>query len=142
MSSDSAVPQKRLIDELFSSVIYKRNQGRLVRQLTCIALWVAVGISAYRFHETYMEGQGLVGNILSASIAAAGAWVSYRLVNWPKFAEFLISVEAELNKVSWPSWTELVRASLVVIFSIFFLTGVLFAFDALWQALFSWLGIT
>ena len=33
----------------------------------------------------------------------------------PAFADFLIAVEAEMNKVSWPTRTELFRGSMVVI---------------------------
>ena len=44
-----------------------------------------------------------------------GWWVCYRVVNVPSFADFLIAVEAEMNKVSWPSRAELFRASLVVL---------------------------
>jgi preprotein translocase subunit SecE len=47
----------------------------------------------------------------------------------PTFADFLISVEGEMNKVSWPSRSELFRASLVVILVIFFLAALLFAYD-------------
>jgi preprotein translocase subunit SecE len=36
-----------------------------------------------------------------------------------------------MNKVSWPSRTELFRASLVVILVIFFLAGLLFGYDLL-----------
>ena len=42
----------------------------------------------------------------------------FRLVNLPKFADFLIAVEAEMNKVSWPTRTELFRSSVVVIVTI------------------------
>src|SRR5687767_13392569 len=42
-------------------------------------------------------------------IIGIGLWVSYRIVNIPKFADFLIAVEAEMNKVSWPSKDELIR---------------------------------
>ena len=58
-------------------------------------------------------------------------WIGYRLVNDPTFADFLIAVEAEMNKVSWPSQTELIRASLVVIILIFGLTMVLFSYDVI-----------
>jgi preprotein translocase subunit SecE len=53
------------------------------------------------------------------------------VVNIPSFADFLISVEGEMNKVSWPSRGELFRASVVVILVIFFLAFLLFAYDAL-----------
>jgi preprotein translocase subunit SecE len=51
----------------------------------------------------------------------------------PSFADFLIAVEAEMNKVSWPTRTELFRSSMVVIFCILFLTVVLFGYDMFWS---------
>jgi preprotein translocase subunit SecE len=78
---------------------------------------------------------------LAVAVGTLGCWIGYRLVNWPKFADFLISVEAELNKVSWPTQKELVRASIVVIFTILFLSAILFGYDALWKFLFGLLGI-
>ena len=78
---------------------------------------------------------------LPIAILALGSWFSYRLVNYPRFADFLISVEAELNKVSWPSRGELVRSSMVVIFVIFALAFLLAAFDAIWMWSFTKIGI-
>ncbi len=43
------------------------------------------------------------------------------------------SVEAAMNKVSWPSRGELLRAVLVVIFTILFLATALFGFDLVWH---------
>jgi preprotein translocase subunit SecE len=63
------------------------------------------------------------------TLLAIGLWASFRLVQMPAFADFLISVEGEMNKVSWPSRGELFRASLVVILVIFFLAGLLFLYD-------------
>ena len=62
-----------------------------------------------------------------------GWWLTFRLVNWPRFADFLIAVEAEMNKVSWPTRIELIRSSAVVLITIFLLAAVLFGFDAFWS---------
>jgi preprotein translocase subunit SecE len=70
-----------------------------------------------------------------AVVLALGLWIGYRLVNLPTFADFLIAVEAEMNKVSWPSKAELVRASIVVIVLIFGLTMILTAYDQAWAFL-------
>ena len=45
-----------------------------------------------------------LGWVLVAFVAvlAFGLWLGYRIVNVPQFADFLIAVEAEMNKVSWP----------------------------------------
>lgn len=68
-------------------------------------------------------------------------WAAYRLVNMPKFADFLIAVEAEMNKVSWPTRTELIRSSVVVLVTIFTLAAVLYVFDFFWGAVFTYLRI-
>jgi preprotein translocase subunit SecE len=70
-----------------------------------------------------------------------GLWAAYRLVNLPSFADFLIAVEAEMNKVSWPTRAELYRSSVVVLVTIFALAAVLFVFDFFWQTIFTWLKI-
>ena len=67
--------------------------------------------------------------VVPSLLAVLGAWAAFRIVNIPRFADFLISVEAEMNKVSWPSRAELFRASMVVIVVIFMLTAILFTYD-------------
>jgi preprotein translocase subunit SecE len=57
------------------------------------------------------------------------------MVNVPRFAEFLIAVEGEMAKVSWPSTGEVVRSSVVIIFMIFALTAILFLYDLFWRVL-------
>jgi preprotein translocase SecE subunit len=74
-------------------------------------------------------------------LAVAGGWVLFRLVNYPRFADFLISVEAEMDKVSWPRKAELKRATAVVLSTMLFLGFVLFAYDWIWVKIFSMLGI-
>jgi preprotein translocase SecE subunit len=78
---------------------------------------------------------------LPSVLLGAGLWIAYRVVNFPAFADFLIAVEAEMNKVSWPSRAELFRASMVVLFTIFFLAAVLFGFDSFWRWFFDFLNI-
>jgi len=78
---------------------------------------------------------------VSAALLMIGLWLSYRAVNIPRFADFLIAVEAEVNKVSWPARPELIRASIVVIVVVIILATVLFGFDLLWGWLFEAIGI-
>jgi preprotein translocase subunit SecE len=66
-----------------------------------------------------------------------GLWACYRLVNVPVFADFLIAVEAEMNKVSWPTRSELYRASMVVLIVILVLAVTMSLFDVLWKLLLS-----
>jgi preprotein translocase SecE subunit len=73
--------------------------------------------------------------LIPGVLLALGVWVSYRVVNVPAFADFLIAVEAEMNKVSWPTRGELFRASMVVLIEIFALAIVLTAYDLFWNGL-------
>jgi preprotein translocase subunit SecE len=145
-SKDSVMTTRPLMQELFASGLYKRNQGKMVRQLTCLSIWLVAIVSAWRCHALFIspmmgENNRALSYVLAVAVGTLGCWIGYRLVNWPKFADFLISVEAELNKVSWPTQKELVRASIVVIFTILFLSAILFGYDALWKFLFGLLGI-
>ena len=79
--------------------------------------------------------------LIPGLLLALGAWASYRVVNVPIFADFLIAVEAEMNKVSWPTRTELFRASMVVLILIFVLAFVLTAYDVFWKGLLTLLHI-
>jgi preprotein translocase subunit SecE len=145
MSRDVAGTSPPLTAELFHVGVYKPNQGRLVRQLTCLAIWVTVALGCWRLN-VWLDGafgaRTWAEVAVPGALLLAGGWFGFRIVNWPRFADFLIAVEAEMAKVSWPGKTELVRASIVVIFTIFFLAMILFVFDIAWQAVFRALGVT
>ena len=74
-------------------------------------------------------------------VLAIGLWLGYRLVNYAPFADFLIAVEAEMSKVSWPTQQQLTRASAVVIILILGLTVIVFVYDLLLRYVLWWLGI-
>ncbi|MGO8748907.1 MAG: preprotein translocase subunit SecE [Thermoguttaceae bacterium] len=128
-----------IFQEIFRFGVYKRSQGRIIRQVTLGALAVIVALGCLRLYGEL----GPYGHLWSVAFPFAFAllcwWISYRLINVPRFADFLISVEAEMHKVSWPSRAELIRASIVVLVTIIFLAGVLFGFDYLWTAIFKFL---
>lgn len=133
-----------LISELVRASSYKPNQGRIVRQLTVLAIWLIVTLGAWRLYATLdgsMSDKYLAVGI-PAGILLGGLWIGYRLINWPRFADFLIAVEAEMKKVTWPSRDEVKRASIVVIVTIAILAISLFLFDVFWQALFDALWAT
>ncbi|MCA9173412.1 MAG: preprotein translocase subunit SecE [Planctomycetales bacterium] len=129
--------------QLFQVGVYKGRQGRVTRQTTWGSLAVIIALACYKLHLTLETMQNSSAIYIGLPLAGliAGLWIAYRLVNLPRFADFLIAVEAEMKKVSWPTWAELVRSSMVVIFVIFLLALVLWLYDFLWQAVFSVLGI-
>jgi preprotein translocase subunit SecE len=126
--------------------VYKRSQGRVTRQVTFAALAATIAIGCWRLGEQfkgYNPGShfglsaGAVQVLLQFGLPfvllLVGVWICYRVVNVPSFADFLIAVEAEMNKVSWPGRTELVRASLVVLVVILVIVLALMAIDFFWQ---------
>lgn len=129
-----------IVHELFRFGLYKRNQGRIARQATFAAFAIIVLLGAWTL-SNYLGGivsqhpdwkvstQNLVKYFIPFVLLLVGVWASFRIVQMPTFADFLISVEGEMNKVSWPSRSELFRASLVVILVIFFLATLLYVYD-------------
>ncbi|MBL9123604.1 MAG: preprotein translocase subunit SecE [Planctomycetaceae bacterium] len=155
MSKEGSATVSLFFRELFQVGVYKRSQGRITRQVTFAVLALTLAIGAWRlsvflktmalptegalwgssagtflrdYHTTWQYGIPMV-------LLALGLWIAFRVVNVPQFADFLIAVEAEMNKVSWPSRDVLIRSSLVVMLTIFLLAAVLFLYDLIW----SWL---
>jgi preprotein translocase subunit SecE len=117
--------------EFFNFGLYKRTQGRVARQATFAALAVLVALGGWTMSSYFQEYGTAWQYYIPLALVALGGWAAFRAVNIPAFADFLISVEGEMNKVSWPSRGELFRASVVVILVIFFLAGLLYFYDAL-----------
>jgi preprotein translocase subunit SecE len=127
--------------ELLRIGIYKRTQGRITRQVTWVAVAVIVALGLYKLHLTLIDAPLAVQYAVPGVLLVLGLWAGYRLVNVPAFADFLIAVEAEMNKVSWPTRSELFRSSIVVLVTIFSLAVVLFVFDFIWNSIFKLLKI-
>ena len=121
------------ITELFRGGFYKRTQGKIVRQATFFALAGGLILGLYLFFLSDSgPGYNLSAGVRSALFllcSAAVAWGCFRLVQMPDFAEFLIQVEAEMVKVSWPTFDQVWKATGVVLFVMTFLASVLFTYD-------------
>ncbi|MDZ4687310.1 MAG: preprotein translocase subunit SecE [Planctomycetaceae bacterium] len=147
---------------LASVNLYKRNQGRVTRQLTAGAIILAVVLAAWALTVTLLSdlqpvarwflGDGADPEAVSrmaymlrygtaGTVAAVGIWFAYRIVNYPVFADFLVDVEGELAKVSWPATDELRRATVVVLVVMLLLSFVLFSYDVIWQQILRWIGV-
>ncbi len=115
--------------------MYKRSQGRVARQVTFGVIAIIIGLGCWRLSVFQMGAGPTMHYVVPFVLVTVGWTLAYRLVNVSSFADFLIAVEAEMNKVSWPTRGELFRSSMVVIFCIFFLAAVLFAYDIFWKSL-------
>jgi preprotein translocase subunit SecE len=142
MAREKNITVSPLLSELFNLGLYKRSQGRLTRQVTFAALAITVLLGAWRLGVFLLDYGQTVQYVVPTLVAVAGLWIAYRVVNLPRFADFLIAVEAEVNKVSWPSRSELVRSTIVVLITIFALAAILFAYDLIWGWLLRLIGVT
>lgn len=127
-----------LLPELLRFGVYKPNQGRLVRQFTFfgVAILAAFGcITLANGPLGVMDKPIQVGVPLAIWLMCC--WIAFRAVNIPRFADFLVSVESELEKVTWPMRQEVVQATIVVLATMFFLGAFLFVVDLVWRQLFS-----
>ena len=125
------------VAELFKTGTYKSKQGKIARISTAIAIFVVLTAGIYQLYNSVLAGHGAFAVYgVPLILLALNAWFSYRVVNYAKFADFLIQVEAEMRKVSWPSKDELLRSSVVVIVVMLLLTVLLFGYDIILQFLF------
>jgi len=121
--------------------LFKRSQGRIVRQVTFLVIAGVFLVAAYRLNQTLlMDYASSVRWGVPSVIVVAGVWLAFGLVNWPPFANFLISVEAEMDKVSWATREYLKRATVVVLVVMVVLCAYLFICDIFWQQLFTFVG--
>lgn len=123
------------LKELFSVNIYKGSQGRLCRRASFIGfslVFVFWGYSIYRAQSFGVQGSLIAGLI----VAILGIWASFRTINYPSFADFLVSVEAEMTKVSWPTKKELFANTKVVLVFMLLFTVLIYAYDIVFRAIF------
>ena len=121
--------------ELVSTNLYKSSQGRIARRLTFIGLSVVFILWGYSIWRAASFGSQVAG-ILAAVVAVAGIWASFRAIQFPTFADFLVSVEAEMSKVSWPTKSELFANTKVVLLFMFLFTVLIFLYDCVFRGFF------
>lgn len=125
-----------IIPELFKVGLYKPNQGRLVRQATAIAISVVVAFGCFRLSEFLISSEKGIRVGVPIAIWAVLSWFAFRAVNFPRFADFLVAVESELERVVWPTWKQVWQSSIVVIVTMLFFGALLFVVDRIWRVLF------
>lgn len=137
----TAAEDPSLFSTLTSTGVHKRTQGRLVRQITLAVLLAGIALGCYRLSQTYLDGFSSAIKLGIPALAfGLGAWGSYRLIHWPRFADFLVAVQGELDKVNWASWDYLFRATGVVLVTMVIMASFLWICDFVWVYLFEFIG--
>jgi len=125
--------------------IYKPGQGYWTRMLSAVGagtillsgcLWLNNVIKS-RLLLNVENNLYIAGGIALAIFFVLGGLLWW-LMNKPNIVDFMISTEAEMKKVNWPSRKEVMGSTVVVIAGTFIMAGVLFVADIF----FSWLFTT
>jgi preprotein translocase subunit SecE len=136
----SKVERDSLTKSVLSLDLYQRKQGKLLRRSTGAAIFLAFVLASQALYQTVLIGYPWASAVVLIG-CLLGAWFAFRLVNYPVFADFLIEVESEMAKVTWPTAAELWRATIVVLVTMFVLTFLLFGYDILWQKILALTGV-
>lgn len=144
----------------FTTEPYKKMQGLRIRRITMLTIIITVGLGIYYYlfrgstslSRSTVWGIPFVADYELIVFRAAGLtiplilmgltlWFGYRLVNYPRFAEFLINTEAELAKVSWSTRKRLIRDTGVVLLTVLLLSAFLYFLDILWVVILRTIGV-
>jgi preprotein translocase SecE subunit len=139
---------------------YKKGQGLRCRRGTMIGVLAIIGAGLWVYawsrsltistqwqldipfdpqhYLVLMYAPMLTASVL---IAILGMWFAYRLVNYPRFADFLIATDAELNKVSWSTRKRLFQDTIVVLTTVILMAVFLLLMDLLWTLVLKGIGV-
>ncbi|MBO7679111.1 MAG: preprotein translocase subunit SecE [Thermoguttaceae bacterium] len=123
------------IKDLFKVAPYKPTLGKTARRATMLGMLVLLLAGVYVAYSRNLFGNPSVTGPTCFVLALLSAWFSYRLVQFPPFADFLVSVEAEMRKVYWPSGKEVKSTSKVVLIFMFLFVALIFVYDTIFNLL-------
>ncbi len=131
--------------------IYKKGQGKFTRLATGLVAGAMIGwgcLSLYDQLNAWLSVDSLGENAkawyragIPVALFAVFALLIFKLVNWPKFADFMIQTEGEMKKVSWSSKQEIIGSTKVVIITVVFMAALLFGIDICFRMFFQLIGV-
>lgn len=133
---------------------YRRGAGRKTRGFATVALlillaWLSYALLGYGntradrlfgfedpfFGKQLVAGAGSLTEWVTPSVFIAtgvflvGLWAVRAFLNRARFADLLIETEAELKRVRWAPNKEVVRATSVVLYFVFWFSLIMFVYD-------------
>lgn len=127
--------------------IYKRGQGKYTRLSSAFAAAVIVGLGCLRLFsklEAVSWGFSNRAAMWIATMVPVGLFVIlalliFWLVNKSSIADFMISAEGEMKKVSWSSRQEIMVSTSIVIVVVIVMAALLGTTDFGFTLFFRWL---
>jgi len=127
--------------------IYKRGQGKFARLGTGFAAGLIGALGCLRLYSKLQAAEWGVSRraaLWISTMVPVGVFVGlgifmFWLLNKHKVADFMISAEGEMKKVSWSSRREIVVSTCVVIVVVVGMAILLGVTDLSFRLFFSWL---
>ena len=121
--------------------IYKRGQCKYTRLCSAFAIAIIAGLGCLRL---YGKLQALDWNLWVETMMPAGLFVVFAilifwLINKASIADFLITAEGEMKKVSWSSKQEIAVSTFIVVVVVVFFAILFYFTDLGFQLFVSWL---
>jgi len=126
--------------------IYKSGQGKYTRLCTGLGSGFMLGLGCYSLFNTLeiisgsKTGAWLQAGIPAAVFLGLGILI-FKLVNMPRFADFMIQTEGEMKKVSWSTRKEIITSTKVVIITVILMALFLMIIDSGFAWLFGKIGV-
>ena len=120
---------------------YKRGQGKYTRLCSAFAAAIIAGLGCWRLYEKLQASDlGLwVETMVPAGLFVVSGLLIYWLANKPSVADFMITAEGEMKKVSWSSRQEIAVSTFIVIVVVILMATLLGTTDLSFRAFFDWL---
>ena len=121
--------------------IYKRGQGKYTRLCSAFGGLAVAGLGCV---QLYKQLEARTTNLWLMTMVPAGLLVVlsiliFYLVNRASVADFMISAEGEMKKVSWSSRKEIAVSTFIVIVVVFVMAGLLGGSDLVFLLFFDWI---
>jgi preprotein translocase subunit SecE len=130
--------------------IYKKGQGYWTRMGTALSAGLIIALTTWFFYqqlpvwltpaftpegattEQSIAARATARNLtigICAAVLIGLSLLTWRLINKPSNADFLIATDSEMKKVNWTSRQELIGSTKVVILFMFLIAFILFGID-------------
>jgi len=121
--------------------IYKRGQGKYTRLCSAFAAGIKVGLGCLQLYKKLQATDlGLwIETMVPAGLFVVLALLISWLINKPSVADFMISSEGEMKKVSWSSRQEIAVSTFIVIVVVIIMAVILGTADVSFETFFRWL---
>lgn len=127
---------------------YRKNDGRYARMFAFWALFLLLAYGCFHggglsdslntwmgeSNPTFIDPFPILGTLKASTCVALGIWLAlgfvvYMILNRKRIADALIDTEHEMQKVTWPTWSETWSGTLAVAAMVAVLFVYLFCVD-------------